>query len=103
MSVLQVRGGLPQVVRTTATTTGRKHRLSFYTSGLVARNQGANVVHLYFTEADFDASENYVVLPVAAATDPHGEWSGPVEVENVWLRSVGGDSITEVVVFQRRG
>jgi len=103
MSLLQARGGIPHVFRDTIDTTGRKHKLPFYTSAMVARNQGSFPVRMYFTEADFTANENFVVLPVPAATDPHGEWVGPVEIENLWFRGIGGSAAIEITVFQRRG
>ena len=110
MSVLTVRGGVPVVRRETITTTGQKLTLPFYTLFLVARNKGANVCRLYFTEDDFDANENFVELDVAAAATPHGEWAGPVETvadnttgrDNIYLRAVGGSTDVEVVAFQRR-
>lgn len=103
MSVLQTRGGIPEVFRDSIDTTGREHRLPFSCFWIVARNKGANVVRLYFSQASFTADANYVELPVAAATAPHGEWSAPVEAKEIWLRGVGGASDVEVVSFQRRG
>lgn len=103
MSVLQSRGGIPAVFRDTINTTGREHNLPFFTSYLVARNQGAQPVRMYFREEDFDANANYVVLPTAAATTPHGEWSGPVEAAKLWFRAQAATAEIEVVSFQRRG
>jgi len=106
--VATVRGGVPHVVRDSITTAGRKIRLPFYTLSMIARNKGANVVRLYFTEADFTANANYVELPVASAILPHGEWAGPVETTagihaDVWVKSIIGASAVELVFFQRRG
>ena len=103
MSVLQTRGGIPDVFRDTINTTGREHKLPFSCSGIVARNKGANIVRLYFSLADYTADVNYVELPVAAATAPHGEWTGPVEANQIWLRAALATSDVEVVTFQRRG
>lgn len=103
MSVLQTRGGIPDVFRDTIDTTGREHNLPFNVSGIIARNKGANIVRLYFTEADFDADENFVELPVATAIQPYGEWAAPVEADKIWLRAAAATSAVEVVSFQRRG
>jgi hypothetical protein len=104
MSVLTVRGGTPHVFRDSAVnnTSGRDHALPFWCLYLIIRVTG-NPCKLYFTQADFDADANYVLVPIAAATTPHGEWAGPVEAEKVWLRGSGGNSGVELVAFQRRG
>jgi hypothetical protein len=101
-------GGIPHVVRDTFDTTGRRVKLPFFTSYMIVRNKGSNVARLYFTEADYTDDVNYVEIPVAAATDPHGEWQGPVETahdkySDVFLRGVGGSADIELVAFQRRG
>lgn len=103
MSLAQVRGGIPHVFRLSVPTAGQAHSLPFSCFYLVARNQGANVIRLYFTEADFTANANYIVLPVAAAITPQGEWAGPVEAKQVWLRAITAASDIELVAFQRRG
>ena len=107
MSVMQARGGIPQVFRASIDSTGREHRFGSPIFWLKARNKGAVVLKLYFKEADFDDDVNYVELPVAAATDPWGQWEGPVELiaanSQIWLKSVGAASAVEVVGFQRRG
>lgn len=75
---------------------------------LMARNKGANIVRMYFTAADFTADANYVELPVAAATAPHGEWNAPVEVnsagerDGIWFKAASADTNIELVGFQRR-
>jgi hypothetical protein len=83
-------------------TTGQLHALPFTCLYLIIRVTG-NPCKLYFTEADYNADANYVLVPVAAATTPHGEWRGPVEAEKVWLKGSGGASAVELVAFQRRG
>ena len=103
MSLAQLRGGVPLVFLDTIDTTGRKHRFPATIWHMIARNQGAFPVRVYFTEADYTAGINYVTLPVAAATAPHGEWVGPVEAIEIWLRGIGGSAAVEVVGFQRRG
>lgn len=108
MSVMTSRGGAPKVVRVGIDTTGREIRFPFFLNYLVARNKGAAIVRLYFTEDDFTNDANYVELPVAADSAPHGEWAGPVETggdgrENLWLKSTSGTVNVELVGFQRRG
>jgi len=102
MSVLEGRGGYPHVFRGTITTAGRAHQFPFVTKFLKVR-AATNACQLYFTEADFTNGENYVVVPVAAAETPYGEWEGPVEVSKVWLKGLVGSSEVELVAFQRRG
>ena len=108
MSVAQTRGGVPYVLRAAIDATGRKVRLPFYIAHLKVRNKGAGIVKLYFTEADFTADENYVEAPIAATTAPYGEWEGPVETtagdhDSLWVKSVSGSNVIELVAFQRRG
>jgi hypothetical protein len=102
MSIAQVRGGIPHVFRETITTAGQKHRLPHYSFYLIIRAATAPC-KMYFTEADFTDDVNYVSVPVAAAATPHGEWQGPVEACDVWLKGDGGSSNVELVTFQRRG
>jgi len=107
MSVLTVRGGIPYVVREAITTTGRKVRVPFYMMHLKIRVDTAPC-KLYFTEEDFNADVNYVLIPVPSASTPYGEWEGPVETAHgtnvdLWLRGSGGSSDIELVAFQRRG
>jgi len=106
--VATVRGGVPVVRRVDADTTGRKVRLPFYLLFLKIRNKSANVGRVYFTENDYDADENYVEIPVAAATAPYGESEAPVETHegdraDIFVRGVGGTITLEIVLFQRRG
>jgi hypothetical protein len=106
--VATVRGGVPVVRRVDADTTGRKLRLPFYLLFLKMRNTSGNECRVYFTEADYTADENYIIVPVAGPSFPNGEWSGPVETSegpraDIWLRGEGGTSTLEIVLFQRRG
>lgn len=106
--VATVRGGVPVVRRVTADTTGRKVRLPFYLLHLKVRNAGAVPARLYFTEQDYTADENYVVVPIVAASTPYGEWEGPVETHegdraNLYVKGDGGSTDLEIVLFQRRG
>lgn len=112
MSIATVRGGIPYVLRDTITTGiapagGRKVRLPFFINWLKIR-AATNPCRLYFTLKDYEADENYVVVPVPNAATPHGEWEGPVEThqgeyEDLYLRGDGGVSSVELVAFQRRG
>lgn len=102
MSVLEGRGGIPHVFREAIATTGRMHQFPFVAKHVKIR-AATNVCRMYFTEADFTADANYVVVPVASASTPYGEWEGPVEASQIWLRGVSGSSDVELVAFQRRG
>jgi len=108
MSSIQLRGGVPSVQRPSVPTTGDEYVLPFATFWMTFRNKGSNTVRLYFNLADFTADANYVLLPVPAAATPHGEWSGPVEVDTfcqhkVWMKADTGATTVELVGFQRRG
>jgi len=104
MSLMQTRGGIPHVFRASVDqAAGRKHRLPHYSSFLIIRAQTA-ACRLYFTKADFDADQNFVLVPIPSASTPHGEWAGPVEASDVFLRSdnAGTPTDVELVTFQRR-
>lgn len=109
MSIMTVRGGIPWVLRDAAVPiAGRIVNLPFLIQYLTIRNKGAVVARLYFTKADLDAGINYVDIPVASATYPYGEWSGPVETamgdhSDLWIAGVGAVASLELVAFQRRG
>lgn len=107
-----MKGGIPHVVRATITTGvkpagGRKIELPFFICFLKVRVK-TNDCKLYFTEADYLADVNYVLVPKVADSTPYGEWSGPVETypgerQYLWMRGDGGSSAVELVAFQRRG
>jgi len=99
---METRGGHPHVFRESIDTTGRGHAFTF-TSKYLKISAATNPCRMYFTEADFTANANYVVVPVAAAATPHGEWEGPIEASQIWLKGDGGTSAVELVAFQRRG
>lgn len=106
MSLVQLRGGVPHVARETVSTTGRGYVLPQPIFYLKIRTT-ANPVRIYFTEDDFNNDENYVLVPVAAAATPHGEWDGPVELPTltpptIWMKGDGGNASVELVGFQRR-
>jgi hypothetical protein len=102
MSVMQTRGGVPEVFRDTITTGGRAHSFRSFLSYIIVRAL-TNPCRIYFTEADYIADANYVTVPIPAATTPYGEWQGPTEIGEIWLRGVTGSSDIEIVGFQRRG
>jgi hypothetical protein len=105
-------GGVPYVLRAAITTGvaplgGRKANLPFYINYLKIR-VAANPCKLYFTQADYEADANYVLIPIPSASAPYGEWAGPVETaagdrSDVWMRGSGGTTNIELVAFQRRG
>ena len=115
MSVLGLRGGVPLIFRSTAIPASPgdlRHSWSRpnggWTNYLIARNKGANVIRMYFNQADNDAAAGagnakYIEVPVAAAGQPYGEWKGPVESREIWLKGIGGLGDIELVGFQRRG
>jgi hypothetical protein len=104
MSLVTVRGGIPHVLRATIDDTGQKHRLPFMCNWLAVRVPTGDPCRIYFFEKDFDADENYVIAPAQAAETPYGEWSGPAEVYEVWLKcDVAATSTIELVAYQRRG
>lgn len=110
MSVAEIRGGVPLPYNGTAAASPAHthHTWQVWTKYLIARNKGAVPVRMYFNAEDAEAAagvgnSKYVLLPVAAADEPHGEWRGPVECRGVWLKGAGGAGTVEVVAFQRRG
>lgn len=123
------RGGVPFVRRVATSTDVQRVRLPFYAQHLKLRNKGASIVRVYFTQTAADAGSaggEYIEVPVAAATAPHGEWEGPVETlagspppflgegtapgpqrvdagSYVWVEAASGTPTLELVAFQRRG
>jgi len=98
-----LRGGVPRVFKA-AITAVRKHDFPFICNYLKIRVR-TNPCRMYFTEADATNDVNYVWIPVLTIDTPDGEWEGPVEARQVWLKSDDGTVTTnvELVVFQRRG
>jgi len=102
MSLVQTRGGYPHVLRAAIDTTGRSH--DFPSSSIWVRIRTTLFpVRVYFNEEDFTANANYIQVPVPAAETPHGEWSGPLEIDKVWLKGIGGTASVELVAAKRRG
>lgn len=103
MSLVQIRGGVPRVMRDDAVlATGRKFNFPFYSAYLIVRLADSTGVKVFFTEDDFDNDENYITLPPAAGST-RDEWAGPAELDAIWVKSAGVSSAIEIVVFQRRG
>jgi hypothetical protein len=102
MSLMQGRGGIPHIFRESVATSGWHHSFPF-TCNFVIIRATSNPCKVYFSQADFDADKNYILVPVPSASTPHGEWSGPVEANGCWLKGSGGSSTVELVAFQRRG
>ena len=105
MSVLQTRGGIPHVFRVSVDqASGRKHRLPAFSNFLIIRVLSAPC-RLYFTQETFDSGTDFVLVPLPSASTPHGEWVGPVEASDIFLRSDSGATASDVelVTFQRRG
>lgn len=106
-------GGVPYVLRDAAVTTGvapaggRKVTLPTNICYLIVRVHSEDC-KLYFTQADYEADENYVYIYKAGANYPYGEWRGPVETapgshSDLWLRADANTADVELVAFQRRG
>jgi hypothetical protein len=102
MTVGEQRGGFPKVYREAVTTAGIDHHIRFITKYLKIRVSDFPC-RIFFSQEDFDGDTNYIEVPVAAAATPNGEWEGPVEINRIWLKGIGGSSNIELVVFQRRG
>jgi hypothetical protein len=70
---------------------------------VVARNKGANFVKMFFSKADYDAGTKYVTIPVASASEPHGEWCGPVgNIRTLYFVADTAAVLVEVTAFLRQ-
>ncbi len=105
MSLMQGRGGIPHVFRLDVPTVGRKHMLPFICNYLMLRVEYGTQNHcrMYFTQADFDNDENFVLVVPPTGNQTSGEWHGPVEANAVWFKALVDVSSIEFVAFQRRG
>ncbi len=102
MSVMTGRGGFPRVLRYAVdSTTGLAYLLPAVCLHLQIRTKD-NPCRVYFREEDYDADANYVIVPMPSAAQPYGEWSGPAELRQIWLRGDGGTANVEIVSYQRR-
>jgi hypothetical protein len=102
MTLLATRGGVPFVLRDAAVAeAGRKYELPFVTNYVIIRVAAGDSLFVYFTEADFTAGVNGLVVPGGAGI--LGEWRGPLEIDKIWLAGDGDTADVELVAFQRRG
>jgi len=100
MSTLETRGGSPHIFRDTIDTTGRSHFIKSVSKWICIR-VSTNPCRLFFTEDDFNADTAYIEIPIASASTPYGEWKGPIEANQIWLKGVGGNSVVEFVAIKR--
>lgn len=99
-------GGAP-VVRRITTGSLAKYELRMPTLYLVLRNLGTTgqTIRVYFSQADATANANYILVPIAAAATPNGEWRGPARLMKeggyaIWTLSDSGAPVLEVVAMQ---
>lgn len=93
----------PRKTRSGATQVGVYGVTSFY---LQATNLGANPIRLYFSEGDFSADTDYILLPAPSspgAREVGSQWEGPASERRLWVKSTSGDSTLELVNYQRLG
>ena len=102
MSLFEGRGGIPHIWRETIDTGGRHHAFPF-TSKYLQIRVATNPCKVFFTAEDMAADTGYVLVPVASTSTPYGEWQGPVEAQGVYLKGSSGNSVVELVAYQRRG
>ncbi len=102
MSVVQIRGGVPRVIRETIDTTGRFYRFPFTTMHVTIRNRGGAQLQIYLTEEDFLNDVNFISLPATSASYPDSSWDGPAELCGVWMKTAAATVIAEVIAYQRR-
>ena len=95
MSIPESRGGHPHIFRASIPhPDGRNHKYPS-TSKYLMMTTGLTGVKMYFTEADFNADENYI--------GPENQWEGPVETNGIWLKGDGGAAEIVLIAFLRRG
>ena len=101
---MENRGGYPNVLRDTILSTGDAyyHFWRFISKYVKARS-ASFPVKMYFTAEDAAADTNYIIIPAATAGTTETNWEGPLEVNQVWLKAIGGSTLIEFVAFQRRG
>lgn len=101
MSLLQIRGGPPQVRRETVTTTGSIYKFEAMFTWVHISNDGANPLRVYFRQEDFDAGINYVLLAARGTADEPSVFAGPLEQCQVYLRTTGGNSDASITAALR--
>lgn len=97
------RAGIPIVINGTALQTPASVNAAKWvsntpTSWIRFRNKSANSIKVYFTEADFSADANAIVVPTTEILE------GPFELfgdRGLYLKGVGGDSAFELLYAQR--
>ena len=119
MSIMEWRGGIPAVFAGTVDTSGTNTSPLRLGAHLIAVNEGGrkgpitskwlviqnhdvtNDIRMYFTQTHFDNDEHFV--RVRAGANQLSVWYGPVEAEEVWLRSSAGTAEFDLTAFSRRG
>ncbi len=96
MSIATVRGGVPHIWRQDIPLAGIDHSLPA-TSNYIKLRVTANSCRIYFSLADYTNNINYIVVD---STNP---FDGPVEIDHLWFKAVGGVAPLELTAFQRRG
>ncbi len=93
---VQIRGGFPRTLRLTVTTTFDPYRLDLgRTNYLQILNRGANVLRIYWSQADMTADVNYIEL---GTTSPDNFFQGPVELLDGYLYIRGNGGSTDVTI-----
>lgn len=95
MSVMSVRGGVPEVWIGSATTDVLKHSFEFRTN--YVRIKTSATIKVYFDEASASEDRNYLTL---ASTDAPLEV--PMELDAIWVKA-NTTATVEVLALQRRG
>lgn len=109
--LVETRGGVPIILRVTATAAVKeilllKNGTQIVTKFLQISNEGAANVRVYFAAADAAADANYLLLTPPASGFSYYE--GPAEIGEsatltIWLKSEGADCAVSLVGYQRRG
>ena len=95
----QAQGGIPRIrnlVISTAGVNAQPHKFNGASTHLriVPR---INPLRIYFSQDDFDADENFILIAVDEV------FSEPVEERCIFARGVGGDATTELLVIYKKG
>lgn len=100
MSVATHRSGPPHVFLGSYNTTGDTHSIRGVSHWIRIR-VSTNPCKVYFSETAFNNDIDYITIPVAAAATPYGEWSGPIEISNIWFKATTGTTNVELVAAYR--
>lgn len=90
-----LKGGVPRILNGTVGTAGEMRSLPFPTNHLQFRNEGANSIKFYLSEADFTNNANFVTIASSA------ELEGPMNIRNFWIKSSASTSAWSAIVYQR--